>query len=74
MRVDALAPAKFLALPSLTDGQAGPPRLRWCSCSPPQLESFLQRIIQQLPGMSATAHATLDGLTGESLIHWIHRL
>jgi hypothetical protein len=41
---------------------------------PAQLESFLQRFIQLIPGMTATATATLDGLTGESLIHWIHRL
>lgn len=42
--------------------------------SPAQLESLLQTIIQRIPGMTTTAHATLDGLTGESLIHWIHRL
>ena len=42
--------------------------------SPAQLESFLQTLIQRIPGMTATAHATLDGLTGESLIHWIQRL
>jgi hypothetical protein len=57
-----------------TGSQLTPAQVVGLVRQPAFVKSKLEQGIQGIRGMTPTAGATLDGLTGESMIHWIHRL